>query len=171
MIQGRETRIETLPGRLVPGLTCLGAAILSLLWLPVPGYAAISPAFALVAVYCWSVWRPDLLPYSAVFAVGLVEDLIRGAPLGGGPLTLLIAAAFVRSQHRLIAGKSFETFWAAFAFTAFLVALATWAAQSFAHQRLLTPWPAALQFLFTIALFPVCAWLLSRAQRGMARLG
>jgi rod shape-determining protein MreD len=171
VIEARQSRVESLLGRLVPWLTCLAAAILSLLWLPVPGYAAISPAFALIAIYCWSVWRPELLPYVAVFAIGVIEDLIRGAPLGGGPLTLLIAAAFVRSQHRLIHGKSFETFWAAFGMTALLVALATWAAQSFAHQRLLAPGPAALQFLFTVALFPVAAWLLSRAQRSMARLG
>jgi rod shape-determining protein MreD len=44
--------------------------IVSVLPVKIPGYAALTPAITLMAAYHWTIYRPDLLPRIALFAVG-----------------------------------------------------------------------------------------------------
>ena len=67
--------------RFLPIATIVAAAVLALLPLRVPGYAALTPSFALMAVYHWSVYRPDLLPASGLFAIGFAQDLLTARPV------------------------------------------------------------------------------------------
>ena len=66
-----------------------------------PGYAALAPAFTLMAVYHWTIYRPDLLPPIGLFAIGLAQDLLTGAPIGVGALMLLLARGAVLRYRRL----------------------------------------------------------------------
>ena len=59
--------------KLTPFIFSLVLVVLNLVPLQLPGYAAISPNFALMAVY-WALHRPSLLPIGAVFLVGLLQD-------------------------------------------------------------------------------------------------
>ena len=86
--------------RFLPTATVVVAAVISLLPLPIPGYAALTPAFTLMAVYHWSVYRPDLLPPSGLFAIGFAQDLVSGAALPDGALALLLARAAVLRYRR-----------------------------------------------------------------------
>ena len=152
-----------------PIATVIGAMLLDLLWIPVPGFNVMLPAFPVMAVYCWSAWRPQLLPYTAVFAAGLFEDLLRGTPMGTASLVLLAVQGFVWSQRRYLATRSFEVLWLGFALTAAIAAVVTWCAISFAYRTPLSPWPGAMQYLLSVAVFPLIAFFLLRIERGMAR--
>src|SRR5262249_52371025 len=101
--------------QIAPLATVFGAVLLNLLWIPVPGFNAMAPAFSVMPVYCWAIWRPQFLPYMGVFAAGLFEDLIRGTPLGTGALALVAAQGFVWAQQRLLRTRSFEVLWLGFA--------------------------------------------------------
>src|SRR5438045_8446831 len=79
-------RVNSGVARMLPVVTTLLAATIAILPMPVPGYAALTPAFTLMAVYHWTIYRPDLLPPIGVFAVGLTQDLLSGAPVGIGAL-------------------------------------------------------------------------------------
>ncbi|MCW5771621.1 MAG: rod shape-determining protein MreD [Rhodospirillaceae bacterium] len=166
---GAPVRRERWYGQIAPMATVLGAILLDLLWIPVPGFNAIAPAFAVMAVYCWAVWRPSLLPYIGVFAAGLFEDLVRGTPLGTGSLALLAVQGFVWAQQRLLRTRSFDVLWLGFAVTAFIGAVATWCAVSIAYRMPMSPWPGAMQFLLTVAAFPPMAFILLRIERTLAR--
>lgn len=155
--------------QVAPVATVFGAILLDLLWIPVPGFNAVAPAFAVMAVYCWAVWRPESLPYTGVFIAGLFEDLIRGTPLGTGALALLAVQGFVWAQRRLLSSRSFEVLWLGFGFTALIGALVTWGAVSFAYRMVLSPWPGGMQYLLTVAAFPALALLLLRIERGLPR--
>ena len=93
-------RVNSGAARLVPILTTIIAAILAILPLRIPGYAALTPALALMAVYHWTIYRPDLLPAFALFAIGIGEDLLAGSLVGIGPLTLLVTRAVVLHSGR-----------------------------------------------------------------------
>jgi rod shape-determining protein MreD len=167
---GAPVRRERWYGQVAPMATVLGAMLLDLVWIPVPGFNAVAPAFPVMAVYCWAVWRPQLLPYTATFVAGLFEDLMRGTPLGTGALALLAAQGFVWAQQRLLRTRSFEVLWLGFAVTALIAAAATWCAIAFAYRTVhLSPWPGAMQYLLTVAAFPPLAFLLMRIERGLAR--
>src|SRR5262249_6990280 len=75
--------------------------------LPVPAYAAVAPSFLAMAVYFWTLHRPNLMPSSAVFVLGLLQDLISGAPVGASAIVLLALRFAVLSQRRVLAGGSF----------------------------------------------------------------
>src|SRR5207248_10284813 len=68
-------RVNSNVARMLPIATTLLAATIAILPVPVPGYAALTPAFTLMAVYHWTIYRPDLLPPIGVFAIGLAQDL------------------------------------------------------------------------------------------------
>ena len=42
----------------------------------------VAPAFALMAVYYWAAHQPETFPPYAVFAVGLLQDLLSAGPIG-----------------------------------------------------------------------------------------
>src|SRR5260221_3993390 len=92
---GALPRVNSGAARLVPVVTLVVAAIATILPVRVPGYAALTPAFTLMAVYHWTIYRPDLLPPLALVAVRLAEDLLTGAPGCTRALLLLLARAFL----------------------------------------------------------------------------
>ena len=162
-------RRERWYGQIAPIATVVGAMLLDLLWVPVPGFNAVAPAFPFMAVYCWAIWRPQLLPYAAVFAAGLFEDLVRGTPLGTASLALMAVQGFVWVQRRQLSKQTFEVLWLGFAVTALIACAAMWCAVAFAYRTPLSPWPGVMQYVLTVAAFPPLAFLLMRIERGMAR--
>src|SRR5579863_9753559 len=103
------------PGRLVPFLTTVLFAFLSVLPLNLPGFAVVMPAFALMAVFHWTVYRPDLLPLSAVFVTGLLLDLLNGTPyVGLSALVFLLGRTAVIGQRKFFVNRAFTVVWVGF---------------------------------------------------------
>ena len=86
-------RVENPIARLLPIVSTLLATVISIQPAHIPGDAALTPAFALMAVYHWTIYRPDLLPPLALFLVGITQDLLAGGPRGVTALVLLLARA------------------------------------------------------------------------------
>jgi rod shape-determining protein MreD len=139
--------------------------VIGLLPLPIPGYAALTPAFALMAVYHWSVYRPDLLPQSILFAIGFAQDLVAGATVPASALMLLLARAAVLRYRGHLVGRPFPFAWAGFAALAFAAMLGLWALHSVLQFGLFDLRTALVRGALTIALFPVASLLLGRSQR------
>src|SRR5271170_8440659 len=93
-------QVDSLVSRLLPVATTAAAAILSIQPVHIPAYAALAPAFMLMAVYHWAIYRPDLLPPFAVFVIGIAHDLLAGGPPGVVALLLLLARAVVLRYRR-----------------------------------------------------------------------
>lgn len=151
--------------RVLPTATVACAAAIGLLPLPIPGYATLTPAFALMAVYHWSVYRPDLLPSSGLFAVGLAQDLVTGATVPATALVLLLARAAVLRYRRHFVGRPFPFAWAGFAVLASAAALGLWALHCALQFGLLDLRTAMVRGALTIALFPAASLALGRSQR------
>ena len=143
--------------------------IISVVPLPIPHYSVIAPSFSVMAVFCWTLWRPDLFPYAAVFAIGLFEDFLRGTPFGVCALTLLVVQGVVRSQSRLLHGKSFEVLWLGFAMVAAGAAIFRWMVMSVMNDTVISLSPVLFHYLATVALFPLLAMLLLRLQHAVLK--
>ena len=100
--------------RLLPIATTLLATVISIQPAHIPGDAALTPAFTLMAVYHWTIYRPDLLPPLALFLVGITQDLLAGAPPGVTALVLLLARAVVLRHRRHFVNQLFPFVWAGF---------------------------------------------------------
>ena len=134
----------------------------------VPGLAQITPMYSLVAIYFWAIYRPDLLGYGIGFAVGVLEDLLTGAPLGVGALTLLLTQWVVFNQQKFFHAKPFAITWFAFALVALGAALLKWFCVGLITASGFTPFGDLMAaYLITVAAYPVIAWLFSKAQTGL----
>lgn len=158
-------RLDALARGLVPFATTIILVMLGALPLHVPGWAAVAPALALMAVYYWSIFRPDLLPAPAVAAVGLFQDILSGAPLGVNTLALLLVHGLVSAQRRFFLGKSFLVMWWGFMMIAAGVAAGTWLLVCALEGALLDPVPLLFRMGLTLALFPCLTWLFIRIQQ------
>lgn len=153
--------------RFLPITTVVFAAVIGLLPLPVPGYSALTPAFALMAVYHWSVYRPDLLPPSGLFAIGFAQDLVTGATVPASALMLLLARAAVLRSRRNFVGRPFPFAWAGFAALASAAMLGLWALHCVLQLGLLDLRTAMVRGALTVALFPAASLALGRSQRAL----
>ncbi|MGE5271663.1 MAG: rod shape-determining protein MreD [Thiohalocapsa sp.] len=169
----KVSSIPTLPrvnnglGRMLPILTTVLAALVAILPLPAPGYAALTPAFALMAVYHWTIYRPDLLPALGLFAVGLGQDLLAGAAVGVGALVLLLARAAVLRYRRYFINRTFPFIWSGFALLAVGTMLASWALQCLLDLNLFALRATVFRTVLTIAIFPGASFALGRSQRAV----
>ena len=162
---GLWQRLDRFGRNLVPlGVTLL-LVILGAVPVPVAGYAAVVPLFALCAVFFWAVYRPDLMPPWLVFVIGLTQDALAGTPFGLNAIMLLIVYGMVASQRRFFLNKPFTLVWWGFMLIALIAIVVAWLLASLAFGVIIRPGPATFQFLITLALYPVIAVMLSGAQR------
>jgi len=150
------------------GLTPAGTTLLMVFasaipW-HVPGLSPITPAMSFMAIYYWSIYRPDKLPYAATFCLGLFQDLIVGTPLGMTALVLLLIQGTVASQRRFFHGKPFFVVWWGFSFVMPASAGFSWVISSIYLGGVVPPLPLITQTIFTVLLYPVFATLFSQVQ-------
>ncbi|MBV9523895.1 MAG: rod shape-determining protein MreD, partial [Alphaproteobacteria bacterium] len=119
------------------------------------------------AIYYWTIYQPDLLPPSAVFASGLVLDLLTGAPLGVSSLLLLLTRAVVVTQRRFFVNRLFPFVWGGFTLLAAAAIGFLWLLGSALEGAILDMRAAALQWVLTVACFPAIGYALMRVQRAL----
>lgn len=157
--------------RMVPSTTTMLFVLLSLLPFHVPSFGSIAPAFALMAVFHWSVYRPDLLPPTIVFVAGLLLDLLNGTPyVGLSALVLLLVHTGVLSQRQVFSHRPFSILWLGFFGAAVGAFTLEWAFVSLMQVQVLPPRPFIFQTLITTACFPIGSYLLALAHRAMPAL-
>lgn len=136
--------------------------------LGLPG-AVPGAASALPCVVFWSVFRPAVMPAPAVFALGVLLDLLSGAPLGVGPLGLLTVQAVVLRWRARIARLSFLRVWLIVLGLALLHASVVYLATALLRFAILPAAPLVPQILFAVALYPALALGFTRTHRGIAQ--
>ena len=125
------------------------------------------PAVVLPAVFFWSIFRPLSMSPVAVFALGLLQDLVTYAPLGIGVLSLLAVHGLAFRWRRALAGWSFLSVWLVFCGFAAGAAGLGWLLHAILSLRL-PPLEPSIQFaLLAAGLYPTLAWLMTRAHRAM----
>ena len=119
-------RLDRFARNLIPFALSLLLVIIGTLPLQIPGYGLVAANLALMSVFYWSVYRPDLLPPWVAFLIGLLQDILVGTPPGLNALVLLLARAMVVSQGRVFRGKSFLVMWWGFAMVALGAQVLVW---------------------------------------------
>jgi rod shape-determining protein MreD len=164
-------RVNNGAARLLPVATMLLAAVISVLPLQIPGYAALTPVFTLMAAYHWTIYRPDLLPPIALFGVGLTEDLLAGSPIGVNALLLLLTRVGVLSYRRYFINRNFPFVWTGFALLTSVAMLGLWGLHCILNLSLLDFRNAVIRAALTVAMFPLASFMLGRAQRAVMGTG
>ena len=116
-----------------------------------------------MAGYHWSIYRPDLLPPSGLFAVGLRADLVTGAAIPASALVLLLARAAVLHYRRRFVRRPFPFAWAGFAALAAAATLGLWALHCVLQFSLFDLRTTIIRGALTVALFPAASLALGAA--------
>jgi len=162
-------RIDLLARNITPFLLALVLIMVSQLPMHIPELGRASPMLALIAVYHWTVFRPELLPSPAVFVIGLFLDLLSGGPVGINAVVLLLVYGVVLSQRRFLFGKSFAVVWIGFGVVGLSATLVTFIVVSLYHLMPVSPQGFLFQYLLTLGLFPLVSWMLLKWQRLVLR--
>jgi len=158
-------RMDVAARRLTPfGLTLI-LVVLNVVPLHVPALAMVFPVLPLIAIYHWAIYRPELMPYYAVFFIGLLQDILTNMPIGVNALVFLGVHGAVISQSRFFTGKSFAIVWLGFALVAAAATLANWVLISVYNIALISPGAVFFQYLLTLGCFPFFAWVFLRWQQ------
>ena len=157
--------------RALPIATPILAALLTILPLHAPGYAVLTPAFVLMAVYHWTIYRPDLLAPVGVFAVGLAQDLLAGTMIGAGALVLLLARAAVLRFRRYFINRTFPVVWGGFALLAGAAMFGLWALHCLLQLTFFDLRGTVFRTVLSVAIFPVASFALGRTQRALMGAG
>lgn len=169
MRSGLWHRFEGAVRGLLPFILTMALVMLSVVPLRIPDFAPVTPSLTVIAVYYWSIHRPDLLPLAAVFGIGLFQDALSGTPLGMTSLVLILVQTIVVTQRRFFHGKSFLVEWCGFMLVAPVVALAGWLLASIYYTSLVAIEPLGFQLLLSLALYPCLALVFSRVHHYMLR--
>lgn len=152
---------------LVPFITVLVFVVASVLPWHLPGLAPVTPAFSLMAVYYWAIYRPDKLPYLATFSAGLFQDFLSGGPLGMTALVLLLVHGIVSSQRSFFHGKPFHIVWWSFSFVVPCAAAIGWVMASLYFGLLVPPLPLVVHVVLTILLYPFLGFILAKLHNSL----
>jgi rod shape-determining protein MreD len=160
-------RVDVSVRQSAPVALTLLLTVLSVVPVRLPAASTLAPDIVLIAVFYWTVHRPDLMRLWTVFVIGLLGDVLSGTPLGVHPLVLMLVHAAIISQHKIFRGASFGMVWWAFSLIA-PVAHVVAAILAFVTTGALIDLSLfALRLVLTIGFYPALAWLLGRAQRAL----
>jgi len=158
-------RVDTMTRSSLPALITLLLVVINMVPLHIPGIARIMPVLPLIAVYHWSVYRPALMPPYVVFAIGLLHDVLSGAPIGVNALVYLTVYGIVESQQRFLVGKSFAVVWLGFGIISLIATIEAWFLVSVLSSVIVEPNAALFQFILNFGFFPLLAWVFLRYQQ------
>lgn len=143
-------------------VTMLVALILHALPSRLGGGPDLAPAFPLIALFIWSVRQPWFIAPPVLLLVGVLQDLLAGAPMGVWAFAFLVAFSVMRLREADGAGGEIGPLALRFTLTAIVAFGAAWGAGSFAIGAPVAPGPLITEAILTILLFPIFAWLFAR---------
>jgi rod shape-determining protein MreD len=169
MFSSAYHRLDQTIRHMLPLLLTLIAALLTAVPWPWPEFAPVAPPFALMAVYYWSIHRPDLFGTLAAFVVGLIVDALAASPFGLHALCFVAIHELCLRQRHLFVNHSFFILWFGFAVSAVAVMIIQWLVISMLATTMM-PFAAVLvQAMIAILFFPLPAALLIWLQRRIVR--
>lgn len=149
----------------LPVATTLLCCLFGVVAWPLPYLGTVSPPLALMAVYYWTIHRPDLFGTAAAFLIGLLNDLLNDLPPGLSAFLFVATHEIIYRQRRFIAGHSFFMTWSGFAATTLICFFLEWLMLQMIHWQGIPLLPIFMQAILAIVFFPLPCWLFIWLQR------
>lgn len=165
MTSGFLSKMDHFARGLLPLLCTFAVVLISAVPLRLPFAAMVAPSLTLIAVYYWTIYRPDLLNGFFILVLGLLQDLLIGGAPGVTSFILLLTYLTVVSQRRFFHGKSFSVVWWGFMLIALGATVISWIANIALSGRWIDPMAPVVSLLLTILLYPLLAAVLSQAHK------
>ncbi len=120
------------------------------------------PVLAFMPVYFWCLVRPDLMPAPAALALGALEDLLSGGPMGVWAASFVAAYVLVDRERDAFAGLSGIGAILGFAAAMLLAGATAFLIVAVSYERFPPLTPVILQIAMTVLFYFPGLWLLNR---------
>ncbi len=127
---------------------------LSLAIYPIAELQRVWPELAVVVIFFYALFRPGLMPYGALFVLGLFHDSLTLQPLGLSSVQFMAMRALTCFQSRLLMQLPFWMQWAVFASALLALQLSSWIVIGLYQSAIFPLMPLFSQWLVTIACYP-----------------
>lgn len=128
--------------------------------LSIPMLDVIRPAFFLMGIFYWAIYRPTLLSVLWVLLLGVVYDVLMGFPIGLHSLLFISIQYIIKTQRLFFMGQSFITIWFGFVLALGLLLFSEWIIFSLLQGVMINIKETALSLLLSVLLFPFVSMLL-----------
>ncbi|MCL4673735.1 MAG: rod shape-determining protein MreD [Sphingomonadaceae bacterium] len=146
----------------VPWVSIMLASLIQIF--PVASAAPILPPLGFLALLCWRLVRPGLLPVWAGFPLGLFDDLLSGQPFGSAILLWSVALIVIELIEARLPWREFVLDWllalAIIAAYLLVAALFSGAPVTWPMLAMLLP-----QFLLSALIYPIMARMIAGLDR------
>jgi rod shape-determining protein MreD len=148
--------------RLVPPACIALAALLHLSRLPVVEWLLAAPAIDLIAIYYWTLARPNRVPLWVLFLLGLVVDSFSTAMLGSHAILYLMGYGLARLIRHRMEAPTILPMWGVFAAWLGIILLAEWTLAGVQNEELPPISSLPLQWMISLFLYPIMHLLFDR---------
>jgi rod shape-determining protein MreD len=152
-------RLDQNARRLLPTVISLVLTLAVVLPVGLPHWGELAPPLLLISVFYWSTVRPDLMPPTAAFVLGLFQDLLTHSPLGSAALVMVLTQWTMRGQRRYLANRPFFLMWAAFGPVVMIAGTLDWLIYALLNFHVVPIMDALVRMVLGFFLFPVVAWV------------
>ncbi len=159
-----STRVANFGRSGIPFAVTMTMILVSVLPYGLPKSSLAAPVLALISVYYWSVFRPELMPAGAAFLLGLTVDILSGGPPGLNAFVLILVHWAASGQRRSLAGKSFAVGWLGYLLIAAGAAVINWFIATLFHAAVIESVPLLVSHAIGTAAYPLVALFLARLQ-------
>ena len=159
------SKMDHFARRLLPLLCTLAVVLVGVVPTRLPFATMVAPSLTLIAVYYWTIYRPDLLNGFFILVLGVLQDLLTGGAPGVTSFILLLTYLTVVSQRRFFYGKSFGVVWWGFMLIALGAAVIGWSVNITLSGQWIDPMAPTVSLLLTVLLYPVLAAVLSQTHK------
>ncbi len=149
----------------LPFITTALCTLLGVIAWPLPHFGMVAPPLALMALYYWTIHRPDLFHPSMAFAIGLLNDVVNFLPLGLSAFLFVAAHQIILRRRRLFASHSFFMIWSGFILTVLGVMMSEWIFLCLIRWQSVPILPVLAQMTLAMVFFPIPCWLFIKMQR------
>lgn len=108
--------IRSLQQSIIPLITMLASIFIPILPYRSNVLLVLMPLLTFIVLYFWTIHRPRSLPYTTIFLLGLLKDILENSVFGLNALCLLIFNFMAKSQRKYIINRAFIVIWAGFVF-------------------------------------------------------
>jgi rod shape-determining protein MreD len=123
------------------------------------------PLFVLMPIYFWTLVRPDLMRPSAVFFLGMLQDLLSGKEMGVWTLAFIATYFVVDRSRDTFAGLGGFYAILGFATAAFIACATAYVVFTFYYWRLSSLVPLATELAMTVLWYIPVIVLLNNVHR------
>ncbi|PHR59211.1 MAG: hypothetical protein COA47_09600 [Robiginitomaculum sp.] len=149
----------------VPTLASLLGLLIYVAPIHMFGMSIPMPLFPLMAIFFWAMARPQLMPPFVVFAIGLIQDLITGGPLGLWSFSYLCAYTIMTTQSDAFSGRGAGMLWAGFGLMVSLTMVAAALAGVMVMGAKIDGYHLLAQGASTFLVYPLAGRLYGRLQQ------